>query len=81
MFGNTCQEELIRIDASKFRKKGAKLEVTLSIYLLGFTFVLVKKGKERERERERESREALLRQEREQNVVGNDYVFYATRQE
>ena len=54
MFGNTCQEELIRIDASKFRKKGAKLEVTLSIYLLGFTFVLVKKGKERERERERE---------------------------
>ena len=79
MFGNTCQEELIRIDASKFRKKGAKLEVTLSIYLLGFTFVLVKKGKERERERE--SREALLRQEREQNVVGNDYVFYATRQE
>ena len=47
-----------------------------------FYFCISKKGKrERERERERESREALLRQEREQNVVGNDYVFYATRQE
>ena len=52
MFGSTCQEEVLRTDAFKFRKKGAKLEVCLCIYLV-FTFLLLKKGTRKEREREK----------------------------
>lgn len=53
MFGSTCQEEVLRTDAFKFRKKGAKLEVCLCIYFLGFIFLLLKKGTRKEREREK----------------------------
>ena len=54
MFGSTCQEEVLRTDAFKFRKKGAKLEVCLCIYFLGFYFFITKKGnKKRERKRKK----------------------------
>ena len=57
MFGITCQEEFIRTDAFKFRKKGAKLEVCFCVYFLSFYFLITKKVKKK---RERKTKQKLL---------------------
>lgn len=57
MFGITCQEEFLRTDAFKFRKKGVRLKVCLCIYFLSFYFFVTKKGKKK---RERKTRQKLL---------------------
>lgn len=60
MFGSTCQEDFIRTDAFKFRKKGAKLEVCFCIYFLGFYFLITTKVK---KNRERKTKQKLLSRE------------------